>query len=76
MEAAQSVLNDYFGARNLRDVTHEEAVKFRRWLDDGTLSENTKRTHIGVVKMFFNAAKRRKLVEENPFEFQISLACH
>ena len=68
--AAQSVLNDYFGVRNLRDITHEEAVKFRRWLDDGTLGENTKRTHIGVVKMFFNAAKRRKLVEENPFEFQ------
>ncbi len=67
---AQSVLNEFFGNRNLRDISHDDAVKFRRWLDAKTLGENGKRTHISVAKMLFNAAKRRKLVDENPFEFQ------
>ncbi len=66
----QKVLDEFFGKKNLRDITHDDAVKFRRWLDSKTLDENGKRTHIGVAKMFFNAAKRRKLVDENPFEFQ------
>ncbi len=39
-------------------------------MDAKTLGENGKRTHIGVAKMLFNAAKRRKLIDENPFEFQ------
>lgn len=67
---AEKVLNEYFGNKSLRDITHDDAVKFRRWMDAGTLGENGKRTHISVAKMFFNAAKRRKLIEENPFEFQ------
>jgi len=67
---AQKVLDEFFGNKNLRDISHDDAVKFRRWLDAKTLGENGKRTHIGVAKMFLNAAKRRKLVDENPFEFQ------
>ncbi len=67
---AQQVLDEFFGNRNLRDISHDDAVKFRRWLDAKTLGENGKRTHISVAKMFLNAAKRRKLVDENPFEFQ------
>lgn len=67
---AEKVLNEFFGNKNLRDITHDDAVKFRRWMDSGTLGENGKRTHVGVAKMFFNVAKRRKLVVENPFEFQ------
>jgi len=67
---AQAVLNKFFGNRSLRDISPDDAVKFRRWLDTTTLGENGKRTHISVAKMFFNVAKRRKLVEENPFEFQ------
>jgi integrase len=67
---AEKVLNEFFGNRNLRDISHDDAVKFRRWLDEKTLGENGKRTHISVAKMFLNAAKRRKLVYENPFEFQ------
>ncbi len=67
---AQQVLNEFFGNKNLRDISHDDAVKFRRWLDSKTLGENGKRTHISVAKMFLNAAKRRKLVDENPFEFQ------
>lgn len=65
---AQKVLNEFFGNRNLRDIAHEDAVKFRRWLDGHNRSENGKRTHVCVAKTFFNAAKRRKLVDENPFE--------
>ncbi|MCA9018265.1 MAG: site-specific integrase, partial [Planctomycetaceae bacterium] len=68
--SAEKVLIQYFGNRNLRDISHDDAVRFRRWLDETHLNENAKRTHISVVKMLFNAAKRRKLVEENPFEFQ------
>ena len=67
---AQSVLNEFFGNRNLREISHDDAMKFRRWLDAKTLGENGKRVHISVAKMLFNAAKRRKLVDENPFEFQ------
>ena len=67
---AQQVLDEFFGNKNLRDISHDDAVKFRRWLDTKTLGENGKRTHISVAKMFLNAAKRRKLVDENPFEFQ------
>jgi integrase len=67
---AQKVLNEFFGNRNLRDITHDDAVKFRRWLDRKPLGENGKRTHIACAKMFLNAAKRRKLVDANPFEFQ------
>ncbi len=67
---AEKVLNEFFGNKSLRDISHDDAAKFRRWLDAKTLGENGIRTHIGVAKMFFNAAKRRKLIEENPFEFQ------
>jgi len=66
----QQVLNEFFGNRNLRDISHDDAAKFRRWMDAKVFAENYKRTHIGVTKMFFNAAKRRKLIDENPFEFQ------
>jgi integrase len=67
---AEKVLNEFFGNRNLRDISHDDAAKFRRWLDAKTLGENSKRVHIAVAKMFLNSAKRRKLVDENPFEFQ------
>ena len=69
---AQQVLNEFFGNRNLREITHDDAVKFRRWLDTQSRSENGKRIHVCVAKTFFNSAKRRKLVDENPFEFQKS----
>ena len=67
---ASNVLNEFFGNKSLRDISHDDAMKFRRWLDAKTLGENGKRVHIAVAKMLFNAAKRRKLVNENPFEFQ------
>ena len=67
---ASNVLNEFFGNKSLRDISHDDAAKFRRWLDAKTLGENGKRVHIAVAKMLFNAAKRRKLVNENPFEFQ------
>jgi len=69
---AEKVLVEYFENRNLREISHDEVAKFRRWLDAGTLGENGIRTHMGVAKMFLNVAKRRKLVEENPFEFEKS----
>jgi integrase len=67
---AEKVVNEFFGNKNLRDISHDDAAKFRRWLDTKTLGENGKRTHVSVAKMLFNVAKRRKLVYENPFEFE------
>ena len=67
---AANVLNEFFGNKSLRDISHDDAAKFRRWLDSKTLGANGKRTHVSVAKMLFNAAKRRKLVDENPFEFE------
>ena len=67
---AEKALNEFFKNRNLREISHDDAVKFRRWMETGNLSENAMRTHIAVAKMWFNEAKRRKLVDENPFQYQ------
>ncbi len=36
------------------------------------MAENAERKHIANCKVFFNAAKRRGLIENNPFEAQVS----
>ena len=36
------------------------------------MAENAKRKHIANCRMFFNAAKRRGLIQANPFEAQVS----
>jgi integrase len=77
-------LKEQFSGKLLRDITAEDAHQFRVWLDKRRIkqktagrkgkpmTENAKRRHIATCKMFFNAAKRRGLVESNPFEAQVS----
>ena len=81
----QSFLGSFLGSdRLIGDITAEDAHQFRRWLDKRRINhktagrngkpmaENAKRKHIANCKMFFNAAKRRGLLDRNPFEAQVS----
>ncbi len=80
----QTFLNELFPGRDLTSITAEDAHQFRVWLDKRRIkqttsprngepmAENAKRKHIANCKMFFNAAKRRGLVDGNPFEAQVS----
>ncbi len=81
----QRFLVGVFGANKPLDkLTAEDAHQFRVWLDTRRIkqktagrrgqpmAENAKRKHIANCKMFFNAAKRRGLIENNPFEAQVS----
>ena len=77
-------LNQVFPDRELGTITAEDAHQFRKWLDKRRIkqatsgrrgqpmAENAKRKHIANCKMFFNAAKRRGLIQGNPFEAQVS----
>ncbi len=77
-------LKERFPDRLLHEITAEDAYQFRVWLDKRRIkqktawrtgkrmTENAKRRHIATCKMFFNAAKRRGLIESNPFEAQVS----
>jgi integrase len=75
----------FFGYdRDVSTITHEDAHQYRKWLDERRirkskqhpkgfpLAENTKRKHIDNAKVFFNGAKRRGLIQFNPFEYQTS----
>lgn len=65
----QSLL-DFFGEKkSLREITPGDADTWRRKLGGGKhLSENTRRKHTAVAKVFFNAARKKRLIESNPFE--------
>ena len=66
--AVRDSLVGYFGAaRTLRSINAGEADEWRlRRLADG-LAENTVRRQVAVAKLFFGAAKRKRLVAENVF---------
>jgi integrase len=80
----QRFLNDRFPNRTLESIVAEDAHQFRVWLDTRKIrqttsprkgepmAENGKRKHIANCKAFFNAAKRRGLIDRNPFEAQVS----
>lgn len=64
-------LLSHFGAdRTLRDITPGCTDEFRLMLSENGKAENTIRKHIAVSKVFFNAALRKRLIMENPFEGQ------
>lgn len=66
-------LNEFFGDCMLDSVSLGKADDFRRWLAESKgNAENTVRKHIQIVKLFFTAAKRRRLIDENPFQDQKS----
>ena len=62
-------LVDFFGNVQLKDVTHEKAALYRVHLLQSKFKEATISKMIGVARLFFGVAHRRKLVEDNPFRY-------
>lgn len=78
-KASHKHLAEFFGDRLIDAITVEDAENFRDWLSlkrvgkTGKLfAENNVRTVIACAKVFFNAAKRRKWIVDNPFEHEVS----
>jgi len=76
-KAAAQHLTAFFGNEPLRNITEQDAEKFRRWLEDQPvadhwLAENTIRSVMACTKTFLNAAVRRGLVDANPFAREVS----
>jgi len=62
-------LLDFFGdEKPLRDITEQDAIAFRAFLVGQKLAEATVRRRTGLARQFFTAAKKRKLIGENPFK--------
>lgn len=69
LERIRRYLIEYFGAdRQLSAVNAGEAEGFRQYLFAKHKSDNTVRRAIGRSRQFWNAAKKRDLVHENPFD--------
>lgn len=61
-------LVDYFGAdRDLADVSEADAEDFKMFLVAQKLAPTTVSKRLQFARMFFKAAKRRKLISDNPF---------
>ena len=68
-ETTRKELVAFFGKNKpLREITSGDADDFRQMLIGKKRGENTIRKHVSVAKVFFNAAKKRRLVRENPFD--------
>ncbi len=72
---AKRNLEDYFASgRPLDSITAQDAQEFSSWLrSDQKLAENTARKRCSIAKQFFTAAKRARLIVENPFD---GIACN
>jgi integrase len=58
----------FFGKEKpLRDITEDDADRWRLFLLEQGLSENTTRRRSAIAKQFFKTALKRKLVNFNPF---------
>lgn len=69
LERCRSYLLEHFDAQTpLRDVTEGDADDFRQHMVKAGRSENTTRRAIGRARQFFNAAKKRRFIDANPFE--------
>lgn len=64
-------LSAFFRVEKLGEVNTFDAKAFRTYLT-GTvgLAENTMRKHISIARQFFNAAKDKGIIGENPFRGQ------
>ena len=67
---AQRNLLDFFGkTKRLDEINEQDALDFKVWLlTDQALAENTARKRCGLSKQFVQAAKRARLIQDNPFE--------
>jgi integrase len=72
LERARAKLVEHFGeSRDLRTITEGEADEFALWLErdnGGKLAAATARKTVSIAKQMFRAARRRKLIRENPFQ--------
>lgn len=61
-------LLDHFGAdRDLAEVTEADAEDFKMFLVAQELAPTTVHKRLQFARMFFRAAKKRKLIADNPF---------
>lgn len=69
LERIQRYLVEFFGEkRALRSITAGDAEDFRQDLLGKGKADNTVRRSIGRARQFFNCAKRRGMVQSNPFD--------
>lgn len=62
-------LTEFFGAsRNVETITPGNADDFKQWLVGRELAPTTIHKRLQVARSFFHAMRRRKLIDENPFE--------
>ena len=62
-------LTEFFGdSRDVRTVTPGEADDFKQYLVGRKLAPTTIHKRLQVVRSFFHALRRRKMIDENPFE--------
>ncbi|WP_391524847.1 tyrosine-type recombinase/integrase [Lacipirellula limnantheis] len=62
-------LNEYFGeSREVQNITPGDADDFKQWLVGRKLAPTTIHKRLQVARSFFHAMRRRKLIDENPFE--------
>jgi integrase len=72
----QRNLIDYFGAhRRLSSIADQHAAEFREYLEScpkkrgkGIISRATVNRRIGAAHTFFELARKRKVIQQNPFE--------
>ena len=62
-------LVSYFGDVPLRTISNEQAALYRTSLVKQGYATAFIAKSIMIARMFFNVAKRRKLIDENPFQY-------
>lgn len=69
MNRSKNVIFRYFGeSRPLRDITPGDCDGFPIWMKKHNYAEATAAKHLIHAKQFFTAARRKRLIDENPFE--------
>jgi integrase len=62
-------LSEFLGeSRDVRTITPGNADDFKQWLVGRELAPTTIHKRLQVARSFFHAMRRRKLIDENPFE--------
>ncbi len=65
----KNMLDFFSESKPLRAITVNDAVAFRDWLrNKEKLSENTLRRRCGRARQFMTAAKKARMIIENPFD--------